>query len=103
MAKEFAKPFYNSDQWQSTRELYMKSVDGLCENCLAKGIYRPGKIVHHIVHLTEDNVENPMVSLNPANLRCLCQDCHAEEHASGPKLRYIVDAEGNIIPKETRI
>lgn len=100
MAREFAKSFYSSKEWQSTRDLYIKSVGGLCENCLAKGIYKPGKVVHHIVHLSAGNIDNPEITLNPKNLRLVCQDCHAEEHAEGPALRYCFDADGNVMPKE---
>ena len=101
MARKFAKTFYNSKEWQSTRDLYIKSVGGLCEDCLAKGIYKPGKVVHHIVHLSEGNIDNPEIALNPKNLRLVCQDCHAEEHAAGPAQRYCFDADGNVMPRET--
>ena len=99
MAREFAKSFYNSKEWQATRELFIKSKDGLCEDCLAKGIYRPGKVVHHVIHLTPGNIENPEIALNPKNLKLVCQDCHAEEHATGPALRYSIDKDGNVIAR----
>lgn len=98
MAKDYAKAFYNGEEWQRTRELCMKSKDGLCENCLARGIYRPAKVVHHIVHLNPENIGNAEIALNPMKLKCLCQDCHAAEHAKQPKRRYGVDDNGNIIP-----
>lgn len=101
MAKEYAKAFYHSEQWQRCRALYIKSVDGLCEDCLSKGIYKPGKVVHHIIHITPQNIDNPAITLNPANLRLVCQDCHADEHAKrGSDLRYRFDANGNLITKE---
>ena len=98
MAREFAKAFYNSKEWQATRDLYIKSVDGLCENCLKKNIYRPGKVVHHIVHLSPANINNPDITLNPKNFMLVCQDCHAELHADGPELRYCFDEDGNVLP-----
>lgn len=98
MAQEFAKAFYNSPAWIRTRKLYAKSKDGLCECCLAKGYYRAGEIVHHKIHLTPDNINNPMITLHWSNLQLVCRDCHAELHKydSGKK-RYRFDADGNVI------
>ena len=56
MAKEFAKPFYKSVRWQRCRDAYIKSVNGLCENCLVKGKIVPGYIVHHKIELDEINI-----------------------------------------------
>lgn len=53
------KSFYQSQAWQNTRELYLLSVNGLCEDCLDKGIYTPAEHIHHIKHLNADNVNNP--------------------------------------------
>lgn len=100
MAKEYAKAFYKSRQWESCRDLYIRSRDGLCEDCLDKGIYKPGKVVHHIISLTPENINNPAITLSFDNLRLVCQDCHAAEHAKGPMRRYSFDAAGNIILKE---
>ena len=94
MAREFAGNFYNSSLWQKTRKQYIKSVGGLCEHCYAQGIIRHGDTVHHIVHLSPANINNPEVTLNPDNLVLLCRDCHAEEHK---KLkRYQVDENGKL-------
>ena len=100
MAKEYAKAFYKSRQWESCRDLYIRSRDGLCEDCLAKGIYKPRKVVHHIVSLTPENINNPAITLSFDNLRLVCQDCHAAQHAKGPTRRYSFDAAGNIILRE---
>lgn len=87
--------FYNSKAWKRCRANYRQSVGGLCEDCLAKGIYTPGEIVHHIEHVTMENVTNPEVTLNPKNLRLVCMKCHADEHPElyGRKRarRYIVE------------
>ena len=80
MAKEWAKDFYNSREWRECREAYIQTVDGLCERCLEKGIVKPGYIVHHIEHLTPQNIDNPEVTLNWENLEYLCQTCHQHEH-----------------------
>lgn len=80
MAKEFAKAFYNSKAWKECREGYISSVYGLCEKCINKGIIKPGKIVHHTVVLTPQNINNPEISLNWDLLEYDCQDCHNQEH-----------------------
>ena len=42
MARDFAKKFYSSKQWQDCRNEYMKCAGYLCEDCLKRGVYRPG-------------------------------------------------------------
>jgi len=80
MAKEFAKKFYSSYAWYTCRNAYMKKARGLCENCLRRGIYRPGEIVHHIIELDPTNINNPEIALNFDNLELLCRQCHADVH-----------------------
>ena len=55
MAKDFARSFYSSKQWQDCRNEYAKRRHHLCEDCLRRGIYKPGVIVHHIEELTPEN------------------------------------------------
>lgn len=98
MAKEFAKAFYESDNWIRCRKAYAKSVGGLCESCLSKGIYTPGRIVHHKIRLTPDNINNPLISMGWGNLKLVCMDCHAQEHKGNRIARYRFDKEGNISP-----
>lgn len=95
--KEFARDFYFSPAWRKTRTAYMKSVGGLCEVCLAKGIVRPGEIVHHKVHLSPDNISDENVSLSWDNLQCVCRDCHARLH--GEEKRFELDEYGRVIFK----
>lgn len=100
MAQEFARAFYNSRLWIRAREQYIKSVDGLCEDCLAKGIYKPGKIVHHVINLTPENINNPEIALSFDNLRYVCKDCHEAEHSKPTQSRYVFDKSGNLILTE---
>ena len=80
MSKIWAKPFYNSNQWKQCRVSYIASVHGLCETCLSRGRVTPGKILHHTVWLTPENIKDPYVSLNHELIRYDCQDCHNREH-----------------------
>lgn len=101
MAKDYAKKFYSSKQWQDCRNEYAKQRRYLCEDCLARGIYKPGVIVHHIEELTPMNIENPEVTLNHSNLRLVCRECHAEEHKTHSKgRRYLIGDNGKIILRE---
>ncbi|WP_129045017.1 HNH endonuclease [Companilactobacillus metriopterae] len=103
MAKPWAKSFYHSKQWYKARSQYIKEVDGLCERCLAKGEYVPGVIVHHKIHLTILNINDPDITLNKDNFEYLCQTCHNEEHhgqASVIRNDLMFDDKGNVIKKE---
>ena len=98
MAKEYAKQFYKSKAWRDCRAAYIKSVCGLCEDCLSKGIYTPGKVVHHKKHITPENIGEPSITLDFKNLKLVCQDCHAKEHAERVERRYLFDEEGKVLP-----
>lgn len=95
--KEFAAFFYKSKAWQNCRSAYAKSVGGLCEQCLKRGLVKTGDIVHHKIKLTPDNINDPAVALSWDNLELLCRDCHAKAH--GAARRYKVDEMGRIIIK----
>lgn len=95
--KDFAKAFYTSQAWKECREAYRKSVGGLCERCLKSGLYTAGEIVHHKIHITPDNVNDPSVTLNFKNLELVCRECHALEHGT-PK-RFSVDELGRVTPR----
>ena len=103
MAKEFAKPFYNSKAWQKCRAAYIshrKAIDGgMCESCHEK----PGYIVHHKIELTPENINDPDISLAFSNLKYDCQECHNQENGRGGSrvpglVEYIFGPDGEVIP-----
>lgn len=94
MAREFAKQFYHSQAWKKCQAAYTKQAGGLCERCLKNGLITAGVIVHHKIHLTPGNINDPDVALNPENLTLLCRDCHALEHKPGR--RWKVDEFGRV-------
>ncbi len=93
--KPWAEAFYKSQQWKACRASYMKRVGGVCERCWEKGRIRPAVIVHHKVYITPENIRDPSVTLNHANLEALCRECHEAEHRH-EKRRYTVDALGRV-------
>ena len=70
----------------------------MCERCKARGIYKPGYIVHHKEYITPGNISNPNITLNLDNLEYVCEDCHNKEHhRNDKKKRYAFDEAGNLI------
>ena len=78
--RDFARAFYQSAAWKKARAAYAKEKRGLCERCLAKGLYTPGVLVHHKTPLTPENITDENIALNPENLELLCRNHHAEAH-----------------------
>lgn len=77
MAREFAKSFYASRSWEQTRLAYLQSKHGLCE---IEGCTEPGVIVHHKVHITPKNINDPNITLAWGNLQLLCMTHHNQIH-----------------------
>jgi 5-methylcytosine-specific restriction endonuclease McrA len=75
-----ARIFYASSEWQRTREAYIISRHGICEECGG-----PGVIVHHRKHLNSDNTKHWDTTCNADNLKLVCIECHNTEHAGGPR------------------
>ena len=93
--------FYTSWVWRRCRKAFAESKGNLCERCLKKGIIEPGSKdrlleVHHKVPLTADNVTDPDVALNWANLELLCKDCHDAERERRAK-RWKIDKDGRVM------
>lgn len=96
MATEAAKKFYDSTTWRECRKAYIKAARGLCERCLANGLYVPGEVVHHKTYINAENITDPQVLTDFNNLELLCRKCHEQEHGR-LKRRYKIDAFGNVI------
>lgn len=101
MARAFAKSFYNSKEWEITREYILKRDKYLCR------CGRPATEVHHIIHLSPQNIGDVSITMNPDNLVSLCRECHFEEHRGehgkgrevAEKNPYRFDENGFLIPK----
>lgn len=75
MAREFAKAFYHSKEWQQARDFVLKRDCYLCVKC-----GKPAEEVHHKTHISPENIGDPKITMNPENLQSLCRDCHFAEH-----------------------
>lgn len=94
--KDFAENFYKSRVWQNNRAAYAKSAHGLCEDCLELGEIVPGDIVHHMVELTPENINDPEIAMAWSNLRLVCRDHHRMRHKVTGNRRYAVGPGGSI-------
>ena len=77
--------FYRSDEWCRLREIIMSertTADGyiICESCGEPIFKRYDCIAHHKIELTEDNVNDANVSLNPDNIELIHFKCHNRKH-----------------------
>jgi len=62
---------------------------------------KPGSQVHHKIHLTIQNVDDPSVATNPDNLILLCEHCHNEvHHRVGKHNPYYFDSNGDLVQKK---
>lgn len=91
MAKPWAIPFYNSQQWRRCRDAYIRErrrIDGgVCQVCREN----LGYIVHHKIPLTPENITDPDITLNWDNLSYECKPCHDlhEGHRVGVSLENV--------------
>lgn len=95
--------FYEAPEWRRCQAAYMEKANHLCERCLAKGLYEPAKIVHHKVHLTEQNMGDPELMYGFDNLMAVCLACHNEIHGHDKRTRRWVFIEGDLLCREDGI
>lgn len=77
--------FYKSKEWEALRnQLRLERVneEGLliCEHCGKPIVKAYDCIAHHRIELTEDNVNDVAVSLNPENVMLIHFRCHNRLH-----------------------
>lgn len=77
--------FYKSSRWENfvaRLRIERANPDGLviCEYCGRPIIRKYDCIGHHVEELTDDNVDNVEISLNPDNVQLIHFRCHNEIH-----------------------
>lgn len=85
MSTKKLQAFYKSQKWEKFVEALRHTradKDGLliCEHCGRPIVRKYDCIGHHVEELTDDNVENAAVSLNPENVVLVHFKCHNEIH-----------------------
>jgi len=78
--------FYNTAKWLALREQKFNDANGLCEKCLAKGIIKEAKEIHHIIPIEKN--WNKRLDYN--NLIALCKECHQSEHERSGSLNEFI-------------
>lgn len=78
--------FYRSDPWErfvQALRFERMQPDGtiLCEHCGKPIVSKYDCIGHHVAELTEENVDDAMISLNPDNVQLVHFRCHNEIHS----------------------
>lgn len=73
--------FYKSKEWESFRRVVIAErtdTDGFvrCWHCGEPIVHKYDLIVHHVEELSESNVNDALVSLNPENCVCVHHRCH---------------------------
>lgn len=79
MAKPWAKSFYNSKAWKSTRKYILRRDHLQCQCYQILGgdpCGEPAEEVHHIEELTPQNINDPRIALHESNLLSLSGKCH---------------------------
>ncbi len=91
--------FYRSDEWETLLaqlklERTNENDELLCEHCHKPIIFKYDCIGHHKIELTELNVNDYNISLNPDNIMLVHHKCHNQIHErfgyERPKKIYIV-------------
>lgn len=75
--------FYCRKPWRDLSYSLKVARGGKCCRCGFTAITKddwPKLIGHHTVELTESNVDDPTISLNPDLIEIICLDCHNKEH-----------------------
>ena len=78
--------FYKSKEWEKFRQIIIdertNKEDGLlyCEHCGKPIVKAYDIIVHHVIELTESNVNDRSISLHPDNVQCVHHKCHNKIH-----------------------
>mgnify|MGYP001184534632 FL=1 len=77
------KQFYTGKPWRDLSHTLKIQRGGKCERCGFTVVEKSDwvKLIgHHKIELTEANISDPNISLNPDNVEIVCIDCHNKSH-----------------------
>lgn len=75
--------FYCSRPWRNLSYQIKVERGGRCARCNFVAATKDdwSKLIgHHTTQLTEQNINDPLISLNPDKIEIICLDCHNKEH-----------------------
>lgn len=75
--------FYTSKPWRDLSYNLKIAVGGKCKRCGFTVIDKEDfkyLIGHHTIELTEENIDDPNITLNPELIEIICHSCHNKEH-----------------------
>lgn len=72
--------FYSTDEWKDFRKNIITERGNKCTECDKDILIDKQLHVHHIKELTQENVNDYMISMNPDNVRVVCHECHNKIH-----------------------
>ncbi len=75
--------FYSSKPWLDLAYKLKVEAKGKCSRCNYQAVTKEDwafLVGHHTEELTEENVNNSNISLNPDLIEIICLDCHNKEH-----------------------
>ncbi|QUA53777.1 HNH endonuclease [Aristaeella lactis] len=92
--------FYVSWKWRRCRKAYAESVGKICEECLKEGVIETGSKenpleTHHKIELTDENINDPNITLNWDNLELLCKKHHDMKRKKKEK-RWKIGPDGHV-------
>lgn len=72
--------FYCSKAWRDLAYTLKVKANGQCQRCGKNILDFKYLIAHHKENITEENILNIKISLNPDNIEIICLNCHNKEH-----------------------
>lgn len=72
--------FYTSKVWRDLAYSLKIQAYGKCQRCGKQVLDFKYLIAHHKENITEENINNIKISLDPNNIEIICHDCHNKEH-----------------------
>ena len=83
--------------WNQCKQAVYIRQGGICNHCHKK----PIEHTHHIIELTEENYQDPLIAYGLDNLEGLCFDCHNAETNPSESIREDVrfNDQGDLVSK----
>lgn len=72
--------FYTSKAWRDLAYTLKIEANGKCQRCGKAVMDFKFLIAHHKENITEENLNNILISLNSKNIEIICHGCHDKEH-----------------------